>query len=310
VSWYEPAKTWIMTLAVKDKVFFYSSADLKNWRLNSEFGHDAGAHGGVWECPDLFAIDYQGRAVWVLIVNINPGGPNGGSATQYFLGDFDGKKFTTGTPRTGPIASTAGARWLDYGPDEYAGVTWSNTGTRKIFLGWMSNWLYGQAVPTSPWRSATTLPRQLGLQRVKDSIYLTEQPVNELAKITTPLFNNLHITTPLKLDLSTGNTQSFAITFSNDSGENTILGYDKEANQYYIDRSHSGRVDLKRLCGQIHRSAHRRFRENHPDHLCRCLVLRALCRWRPDHNDRARLPFPALYKSGNPLAQWLPAAVL
>jgi fructan beta-fructosidase len=237
VSWYEPAKTWIMTLAVKDKIFFYSSPDLKNWRQTSEFGHDAGAHGGVWECPDLFAIDYQGRTVWVLIVNINPGGPNGGSATQYFLGDFDGKKFTP---------STAGTRWLDYGPDEYAGVTWSNTGTRKIFLGWMSNWLYGQAVPTSPWRSATTLPRQLGLQRVKDSLYLTEQPVNELAKITGPVFNNPHITIPLKLDLSTGSTQSFAITFSNDAGENTTLGYDKEANQYYIDRIHSGLIDFSK----------------------------------------------------------------
>jgi fructan beta-fructosidase len=251
VSWYEPAKTWIMTLAVKDKVFFYSSPDLKNWRLNSEFGHDAGAHGGVWECPDLFAIDYQGRAVWVLIVNINPGGPNGGSATQYFLGDFDGKKFTAGTPRTprtpGPIASTAGTRWLDYGPDEYAGVTWSNTGARKIFLGWMSNWLYGQSVPTSPWRSATTLPRQLGLQRVKDSLYLTEQPVKELAKITSPLFNNPHhITTPLKLDLSTGSAHSFAISFSNDAGENTTLGYDKDANQYYIDRTHSGLTNFSK----------------------------------------------------------------
>jgi fructan beta-fructosidase len=240
VSWYEPAKTWIMTLAVKDKVFFYSSPDLKSWRLNSEFGHEAGAHGGVWECPDLFAIDYQGRAVWVLIVNINPGGPNGGSATQYFLGDFDGKKFTP---------STAGTRWLDYGPDEYAGVTWSNTGTRRIFLGWMSNWLYGQAVPTSPWRSATTLPRQLGLQRVKDSLYLTEQPVKELAgqvSAVKPAAAFTKITTPLKLNLSTGSGNSFAITFSNDAGENTTLGYDKAANQYYIDRNHSGRIDFSK----------------------------------------------------------------
>jgi len=230
VSWYEPTKNWIMTLAVKDKVFFYSSPDLKNWHMNSEFGHGAGAHGGVWECPDLFAIDFQGRAVWVLIVNINPGGPNGGSATQYFLGDFDGKKFTP---------STAGTRWLDYGPDEYAGVTWSNTGTRKIFLGWMSNWLYGQAVPTSPWRSATTLPRQLGLQRVKDSLYLTEEPVKELAGLVSQVrapSRITKITTPLKIDIGTGRARSFAITFSNDTGEETILGY--------IDRNHSGLTDF------------------------------------------------------------------
>ena len=90
VMWFAKEKKWIMTLATLDRITFYSSNDLKNWSKESEFGKNAGAHGGVWECPDLFPLNYNGKKVWVLIVSINPGGPNGGSATQYFLGDFDG----------------------------------------------------------------------------------------------------------------------------------------------------------------------------------------------------------------------------
>ena len=102
----------------------YSSPDLKAWKKESEFGKEVGAHGGVWECPDLFPINYNGEKVWILVVNLNPGGPNVGSATQYFTGQFDGSRFT-------PFQTDT--RWLDYGPDEYAGITWSNTGDRKIF---------------------------------------------------------------------------------------------------------------------------------------------------------------------------------
>ena len=93
VMWYEPQKKWVMTLATKDHITFYSSPDLKSWTKESAFGKEVGAHGGVWECPDLFTLDHNGKKVWVLIVNLNPGAPNGGSSTQYFLGDFDGKTF-------------------------------------------------------------------------------------------------------------------------------------------------------------------------------------------------------------------------
>src|SRR5205085_9435440 len=137
-----------------------SSKNLKQWIKESDFGANAGAHGGVWECPDLFPLSYKNKTVWVLIVNINPGGPNKGSATQYFTGTFDGKKFF-------PDHSTI--KWLDYGPDEYAGVTWSNAGNRRIFLGWMSNWLYANVVPTETWRSAMTIPRELKLIRRGDT---------------------------------------------------------------------------------------------------------------------------------------------
>src|SRR4051812_11953788 len=164
-----------MTLATKDRVTFYSSKNLKEWKKESEFGENIGAHGGVWECPDLFSLNYRGKKVWVLFVSINPGGPNGGSATQYFTGRFDGKTFT-------PFQTDT--RWIDYGPDDYAGVTWSNTGDRKIFLGWMSNWQYANVVPTERWRSAMTVPRELSLQKIGDKYYIQSTPVKELNAIS------------------------------------------------------------------------------------------------------------------------------
>jgi fructan beta-fructosidase len=251
VSWYEADKKWIMTLATLDRVTFYSSPDFKNWTKESEFGKEVGAHGGVWECPDLFPLDYNGRKIWVLIVNINPGGPNGGSATQYFTGDFDGhtfKPFETDT------------RWLDYGPDEYAGVTWSNTGNRKIFLGWMSNWQYANVVPTSTWRSAMTVPRDLAIQKIGDKYVVTSQPVPELNNLyaTAMTDGNIdatnydftkkagRITGPFKLTMTADKIESFSFTLSNARGENVVIGYDKESNNYYIDRTKSGKVDFEK----------------------------------------------------------------
>ncbi len=153
VMWYAPQRKWVMALAAHDRVDFYASPDLKNWIKLSEFGGAPmrGAHGGVWECPDLFPLkDNQGRERWVLLVSINPGDPNGGSATQYFVGDFDGTNFTTDQSDT---------RWIDYGPDDYAGVTYSNAPRhRRIFIGWMGNWDYTPQSPTFPWRGAMTVP--------------------------------------------------------------------------------------------------------------------------------------------------------
>jgi fructan beta-fructosidase len=250
VMWYEPQKKWIMTLAVKDRIAFYSSPDLKAWTKESEFGEKLGAHGGVWECPDLFTLEHKGKQTWVLIVNLNPGGPNGGSATQYFTGDFDGKTFTP---------SHSDTRWLDYGPDEYAGVTWDNTGNRRIFLGWMSNWLYGEVVPTERWRSAMTIPRDLFLQEVGGTAYVASRPSKELAKIernagslqdlnTAPGFdlsarvNGLNI--PCRLDLNMNKAADFSLVLSNEGGEQVVIGFDKGQNQYYIDRTRSGKVDF------------------------------------------------------------------
>lgn len=252
VSWYEAGKKWIMTLATMDRITFYSSKNLKEWTKESEFGKASGAHGGVWECPDLFSLDDNGRKVWVLVVNLNPGGPNGGSATQYFLGDFNGKTFTPTHTDT---------RWLDYGPDEYAGITWSNTGSRKIFLGWMSNWLYADKVPTVKWRSATTVPRELALKHAGNITYVASQPVKELAAVQSlPVtVQNLKpgksfnlsakagkMTLPCRLDMTMGIANDFAIVLSNGTGEEVVIGYDNNKKQYFIDRTKSGRVDFQK----------------------------------------------------------------
>jgi len=175
VIWYEPEKRWIMTLAAYDRVMFYSSPDLIHWDYESEFGEDMGAHGGVWECPDLFPLKVNGNTRWILLVSINPGGPNGGSATQYFTGSFDGKRFI-------PDDDTGTPRWIDYGKDNYAGVTWSDipaSDGRRIFIGWMSNWQYANQVPTERWRNAMTLPREMMLYEKGGEYRLQSAPVRE-----------------------------------------------------------------------------------------------------------------------------------
>lgn len=250
VMWHEETNRWIMTLAVADRIKFYSSPDLKTWMEESEFGKTIGAHGGVWECPDLFTLNDNGKKAWVLIVNLNPGGPNGGSATQYFAGDFDGKKFT-------PIDTIT--RWLDYGPDEYAGVLWSNTGKRRVFLGWMSNWLYGQQVPTESWRSAMTIPRELKLKRSNNDFRVSSEPVKELSRLQTNSkkakniqFEKEYIlatltgetTLPCRLNLEMEATKDFSVILSNENGEETIIGYESGKNEYYIDRTKSGITDF------------------------------------------------------------------
>lgn len=251
VSWHEESGKWIMTLATLDRISFYSSPNLKEWTKESEFGKEVGAHGGVWECPDLFPLDYMGSEIWVLLVSINPGGPNGGSATQYFTGNFDGKTFT-------PFQTDT--RWVDYGPDNYAGVTWSNTGKRKIFLGWMSNWQYANQVPTARWRSAMTAPRDLVLQKVGEKYLLSSILSPELAALESNVktLSNLvvdsldltsmigKLTGPVRLDFSADKLESFSITLSNSKGQKVILGFDKEANTYYIDRTNSGKTGFEK----------------------------------------------------------------
>ena len=252
VMWYEPKKKWVMTLATKDRITFYSSPDLKKWSKESEFGKEVGAHGGVWECPDLFTLDDNGKKVWVLIVSINPGGPNKGSATQYFIGDFNGKTFTP---------SHTDTRWIDYGPDNYAGITWSNTGNRKIFLGWMSNWLYAQVVPTETWRNAMTIPRELKIKHVGKDIFIASLPVSELSRLQSqPVsISNLKInnridiagktgkvTLPCRINLSIDTIKDFSLIVSNDEGEELIIGFDKQHNQYFINRTKSGKIDFQK----------------------------------------------------------------
>ena len=241
VMWYAKEKKWVMTLATKDHITFYSSPNLKDWKKESEFGKDLGAHGGVWECPDLFPLRFNDKIYWVLIVNLNPGGPNGGSATQYFIGQFDGNKFTPTDAKT---------KWLDYGPDEYAGITWSNTGNRRIFLGWMSNWQYANQVPTEKWRNAMTIPRELALFKSNGKLYLKSTLVKEVQYLEPRNLKNSIPKIPVSLPgqylmrLKSDRLADYSITLSNPSGEKLVIGYDKTRDQYFIDRTKSGRADF------------------------------------------------------------------
>ena len=251
VSWYAPEKKWIMTLATHDRITFYSSKNLIKWTKESEFGKTIGAHGGVWECPDLFPLYDHDKKIWVLLVSINPGGPNGGSATQYFTGDFDGHVFTPFDTNT---------RWIDYGPDDYAGVTWSNTGNRKIFLGWMSNWLYGTTVPTITWRSAMTVPRDLHLINKNGSYYLISQPIKELNSIDVKgmkfydlITNDFDITQrtgllegPMKIRFTIDRINDYSLEIYNNSNEKVVIGFEKSNNRFYIDRTQSGNVSFNK----------------------------------------------------------------
>lgn len=421
VMWYEEGQKWVMALAVYDHIRFYSSPDLKNWKLESSFGEGIGAHGGVWECPDLFKMRVEGSSEekWVLLVSINPGGPNGGSATQYFIGQFDGSKFVldkqfkqrlqaesmipqgivfanfegktypnweatgdafgpgpasgaffkqdrvnnyvdkqlansfkTDKAATGTLKSPAfpissnyinllvggmenpeatavrlvvdkevvrtasgnnseSLEWvswdvqalkgknahielvdnstekqghllvdhivfadtavdkqkkdgifIDYGTDNYAGVTWSGVPAedgRRIFMGWMSNWLYGQIVPTDNWRSAMTIARKLTLERTIDGLRIASTPVKELQNLYRASYDieeqsvsdvlqigeKLPFTTStyeLRLDLAAESTvdADFALELSNSKNEKLIIGYDSVQKRYYIDRTQAG----------------------------------------------------------------------
>ncbi|MEH0155373.1 glycoside hydrolase family 32 protein [Limibacter armeniacum] len=255
VMWHAPSKKWIMSLAVKDHIEFYSSPDLKMWKKESEFGKDKGAHGGVWECPDLFTLKVDDKDKWVLLVSINPGGPNGGSATQYFVGDFDGKQFNLEYPLDSAV-------WLDWGKDNYAGVTWSNIPEedgRRLFLGWMSNWEYGQAVPTKTWRSAMTLPRSLGLVKTTDGYLLTGTPVEELKTLREDhaVQSNIEVSDPpveldildgtnnqfeLKANISLNMSKKLEVKLSNREGEQVTILINTETNELVIDRTRSGNV--------------------------------------------------------------------
>ena len=245
VFWHEDSKKWIMALAVFDRVHFYGSNNLKNWEKLSEFGLGYGVKNVLWECPDLFSLEYKGKTIWVLLSNINPGGPNKGSSTQYFVGSFDGKTFQ---PYDQEI------RWADFGPDEYAGVTWSNTGDRRIFTGWMSNWLYAQVVPTEKWRSALTVARELSIKEVGGKFYLSSLPVKELNKYkgsNVPVQQgSISYDGTALIEVSTIAANDFSFRISNNNGEYIVIGFEKNENRFYIDRTQSGKTDFHKEFAQ------------------------------------------------------------
>ena len=237
VIWHEPTQKWIMNLAVADHVEFYSSPNLINWTKESEIGKNLFAHGGVWECPDLLHFNLNGKTIWVLLVSMNPGGPNGGSATQYIVGDFDGHVFK-------PFS--ADIKWMDYGPDNYAGVTFSNVGDRNILIGWMSNWNYANVVPTEKWRSAMTVPRELKLIEQNNNknaslknFLLVSSPVKEFMNAFKEIISKENVI-PNRIDIKAIKAMDFEIILSNTYNEKLIVGYHADKKQFYIDRTKAG----------------------------------------------------------------------
>ena len=256
VSWNEATKRWVMALATKQTITFFSSPNLKDWTKLSEFGQGTGAHTGVWECPDLFPLTYQGKTKWVLLVSINPGGPNGGSATQYFIGSFNGKVFKADALPY-PL-------WVDYGRDNYAGVSWGNipkSDGRRLFLGWMSNWDYGTSVPTLNFRSANTIPRELTLKNNGDHLVLNSFPVKEMKSLRSvpkiipdklvekelsidELLKNNKGTYEIEMNLKPQNSTVFGFELKNSKGEGLKFTFDLNAKKLSMDRKRSGKIDF------------------------------------------------------------------
>ena len=268
VFWHVGSNQWIMSLAVKHEIYFYGSADLKEWTFLSAFGPE-GKLGNVWECPDLFQLEVPGtdEKKWVLLVSINPSGPNGGSGTQYFIGDFDGQSFTNDNESDKIL-------WLDFGRDNYAGVTWSDVPAsdgRRLFIGWMSNWDYARLVPTSPWRSAMTISRELGLKQTPGGLRVVSKPINELESLRTSEQQladvdvegllNISDQFPVNasgfeavLEFEWGENSPFlGLQLSNDQGDEYRITFNARSGMFTSDRTGSGDLSFsEKFASNIH----------------------------------------------------------
>ena len=223
VAWNTVNEAWVMSVVKPHEftVAFYQSRDLKSWELLSEFTNKNGTD-GVWECPDLFPLPVNNNPdeiKWVLFVSVNPGGITGGSGTHYFIGDWNGREF---------IADDRTTRWLDYGRDNYAGVTFNDApSNRRIYIAWMNNWDYAKAIPANPARGSMTIPRELSLVRINGEIALVQNPVIEIneSKITDQKFT------------ITPTDEKSGIRFSGENNESFNIGYDGNRKEIYIDRT-------------------------------------------------------------------------
>lgn len=263
VFWNETTKEWNLVLVAGDRAQFYTSKNLTDWALQSEFGKNIGAHGGVWECPDIFKLKVEGseEEKWVLLISINPGAPNGGSGTQYFIGDYDGKTFRT---------NQKDIKWIDHGTDNYAGVTYNNTpDNKRIFIGWMSNWLYARNTPTKNWRSAMTLPREILLSKIDGDYTLKSNPIKQLKQqlVTEYSKDLISIKKGTKIDFTydylnqsslrfNSRNQNLKLVFSNDLNDSLVIDYNSKQKIFSIDRKHSGIVDFEKTFGKdIHKTS-------------------------------------------------------
>ena len=250
VVWHEPSQKWILVLAAYDRVKLYSSPNLIDWAFISDFGIEGDKR--LWECPDLFPMKVKGsdETKWVLIVSIQKEAPNDGTATSYFIGDFDGTTFK---------CDIKDQKWLDWGTDNYAFVTWNNVPQddgRILGIGWMSNWQYAQIVPTDKWRSAMTLSRELTLVKSGSSFSLSSLPVEEFKslrgkptsfaqtniteeKVLEGNFSASQTELELLVDLKKTTANSFGLKLQNDLGEHVSIKFDKGAGKMFVDRTNS-----------------------------------------------------------------------
>ena len=228
VFWNEDTQLWNLILAAGQQMSIYSSKNLKDWTFESHFGEGYGNHDGVWECPDLIKMGNK----WVLLCNINPGGPYGGSATQYFVGHFDGHKFTC---ESAPTVT----KWLDYGKDQYATVTFNNAPNGRIVaIPWMSNWQYGNHVPTLQFRSANGLPRELGLFSYQGESYISVKPSPEVFEaFSNKTSTKLQPASYIEVTNIKGNA---SITLKNNQNEEVVMVYDAKKGTFSMDRNQSG----------------------------------------------------------------------
>lgn len=262
--WNEETGEWNLLLAhaLDREMLVFTSPDMKEWSLQSSFGKGLGSQDGVWECPDLFKLPVDGsdQEKWMLICNINPGGPFGGSATQYFIGDFDGKRFTPDTDAQGNVPT----KWMDFGKDHYATVSWSDAPDgRRTAIGWMSNWQYAAEVPTMQFRSANTLPREIGLFRTDDGqTYSSSNPspetetLRQRPAVAHKSFNvsakSRTIQLPMAndgvceilLDIDPRKASAVNLTLANKNGDKVTMTYDIAKSTFSMDRTESGIVDF------------------------------------------------------------------
>lgn len=246
--WNEDTKEWNLVLACDQEMRFYTSPNLINWKYESAFGAGFGNHEGVWECPDLMKLKVEGtdQYKWVLLCNINPGGPFGGSATQYFVGDWDGHKFT---------CDDRVEKWLDYGRDHYATVSFSGAPEhRNVVMAWMSNWQYANDVPTYQYRSANSLPRDLYIYKGTDKNYyvgvrassetqalrgklISQKTVQASAK---PVSLKMQMPSLIDVTVQNKSAEAFTLTMSNVRGEQVVMTYDMKEGAFTTNRTQGG----------------------------------------------------------------------
>lgn len=251
VFWHKETARWIMVLAAGQEMNIYSSADLKSWKYESAFGHGYGNHDGVWECPDLMKLPVAGtdKEKWMLVCNINPGGPSGGSATQYFTGEFDGHKFVCDTK---PEVT----KWMDYGKDHYAAVTFDNApDNRHVIIAWMSNWQYANQVPTKQYRSGNSIARDLHLYEHNGDTFVGVVPSKEVdakrGKAVVKNFSGKKKTFDavdgayeMVLNLSAWPKTPLSLTLQNAKGEKVSMTYNAAEDTFSMDRTQSGETSF------------------------------------------------------------------